>query len=131
MSYQPPLGAKDLLPIDVVQRHWIETQLQAVFQQWGYHWIMTSTLERLETLVAGGAVQQDRVIQIQDKEDGSLGLRPELTASIARTAVTRMAGVTHPQRLCYSATVFREPLPGSPSRQREFFHYRSRFPADQ
>ncbi len=121
MNYQPPLGAKDLLPIDVVQRHWIETQLQEVFQQWGYHWIMTSTLERLETLVAGGAVQRDTVIQIQDKEDGSLGLRPELTASIARTAVTRMAGVTHPQRLCYSATVFREPMAGSPSRQREFF----------
>ncbi|MEM9770513.1 MAG: ATP phosphoribosyltransferase regulatory subunit [Cyanobacteria bacterium P01_D01_bin.73] len=121
MSYQPPLGAKDLLPIDVVQRHWIETKLQEVFQQWGYHWIMTSTLERVDTLVAGGAVRRETVIQIQDSEDGSLGLRPELTASIARTAVTRMAGVTHPQRLCYSATVFREPPPGASSRQREFF----------
>ncbi|MGD1938880.1 MAG: ATP phosphoribosyltransferase regulatory subunit [Cyanophyceae cyanobacterium] len=121
MSYQPPLGAKDLLPIDVVQRHWIETKLQEVFQQWGYHWIMTSTLERVETLVAGGAVRRETVIQIQDSEDGSLGLRPELTASIARTAVTRMAGVTHPQRLCYSATVFREPAPEASSRQREFF----------
>ena len=121
MSYQPPLGAKDLLPLDVVQRHWIETKLQDVFQQWGYHWIRTSTLERLDTLVAGGAVKQNTVIQIQDKEDGCLGLRPEFTASIARTAVTRMDGVTHPQRLCYSATVFREPASGSPSRQREFF----------
>ena len=82
---------------------------------------MTSTLERVETLVAGGAVRRETVIQIQDSEDGSLGLRPELTASIARTAVTRMAGVTHPQRLCYSATVFREPAPEASSRQREFF----------
>jgi len=45
--------------------------------------------------MAGGAIQQSTVIQ-QNAEE--VGLRPELTASIARTAVTRMAGVTYPQR---------------------------------
>ena len=68
MNYQPPLGAKDLLPIDVVQRHWIETQLQEVFQQWGYQWIMTSTLERLETLVAG-AGDPAALARAQDQQD--------------------------------------------------------------
>jgi len=43
--------------------------------------------------MAGGAIQQSTVIQLQNAEE-ELGLRPELTASIARTAVTRMAGVT-------------------------------------
>ncbi len=119
--HQPPTGARDLLPLDVAQKHWIETKLQDVFQRWGYQWIVTSTLERVETLMAGGSVQRDKVIQIYDSESEDLGLRPELTASIARAAVTRMAGVTHPQRLCYSANVFRKPPKGSASRQQEFF----------
>jgi len=45
--------------------------------------------ERLDTLMAGGAIQQSTVIQLQNAEE-ELGLRPELTASIARTAVTRL-----------------------------------------
>ena len=106
--YQPPAGARDLLPLDVAQKCWIEQHLQQVFQRWGYHRIITPTLERLDTLVAGGAVEPQTVIQVWDAEEGVLGLRPELTASIARTAVTRMEGATHPQRLYYNANIFRQ-----------------------
>lgn len=56
MVYQPPSGARDLLPLDVTQKIWIERRLQEVFHRWGYHRIITSTLERLDTLTAGGAV---------------------------------------------------------------------------
>lgn len=121
MVYQPPMGARDLLPLDVAQKHWIEERLQQVFHRWGYHRIITSTLERLDTLMAGGAVQRSTVIQLQGLEDETLGLRPELTASIARAAATRMAGVTHPQRLYYNANVFRRAPEGSHSRQQEFY----------
>jgi ATP phosphoribosyltransferase regulatory subunit len=58
MVYQPPAGARDLLPLDVAQKRWIEDRLQQVFQRWGYHRIITSTLERLDTLMAGGAIQR-------------------------------------------------------------------------
>lgn len=119
MVYQPPSGARDLLPLDVVQKRWIENRLQQVFHQWGYHQIITSTLERLDTLMAGGAIQQSTVIQLQTVEE-ELGLRPELTASIARTAVTRMAGGTYPQRLYYNANVFRRTR-DSHNRQQEFY----------
>jgi len=107
MVYQSPTGARDLLPLDVVQKHWIEDRLQQVFHRWSYHRIITSTLERLDTLMAGGAIQRSTVIQLQDAEEESLGLRSELTASIARAAVTRMAGSAHPLRLYYNANVFR------------------------
>ncbi|NJL38563.1 MAG: ATP phosphoribosyltransferase regulatory subunit [Leptolyngbyaceae cyanobacterium SM1_4_3] len=119
--YQPPSGARDLFPLDVAQKCWIEDRLQQVFQRWGYHRIITSTLERVDTLMAGGAVQQSTVIQLQEIEDETLGLRPELTASIARAAVTRMAGVSHPQRLYYNANVFRRAQRGSHNRQQEFY----------
>lgn len=121
MVYQPPVGAKDLFPLDVAQKRWIEDRLQQVFHGWGYHRIITSTLERLDTLMAGGAVQRSTVLQLQDRDDEALGLRPELTASIARAAATRMAGVTSPQRFYYNANVFRRANQGDFKRQQEFY----------
>jgi len=121
MVYQPPAGARDLLPLDVAQKLWIEDRLQQVFHRWGYHRIITSTLERLDTLMAGGAIQRSTVLQLKDAEEEELGLRPELTASIARTAVTRMAGATYPQRLYYNANVFRRTPESSHNRQQEFY----------
>lgn len=121
MVYQPPAGARDLLPLDVAQKCWIEDRLQQVFHRWGYGRIITSTLERLDTLMAGGAIDQSTVIQLQPLNEEPLGLRPELTASIARTAVTRMVDGAFPQRLYYNANVFRRALEGSHTRQQEFY----------
>ncbi len=121
MVYQPPSGARDLLPIDVVQKCWIENGLQQVLHRWGYHRIITSTLERMDTLMAGGAIEARQILQIRTGADEALGLRPELTASIARTAVTRMAGGTQPTRLYYNANVFRRPEEGSRTTQPESY----------
>ena len=121
MVYQPPVGARDLFPLDVAQKRWIEKRLQQVFHGWGYHRIITSTLERLDTLMAGGAVEQSTVIQLQNREGEALGLRPELTASIARAAATRLKGVAYPQRLYYNANVFRQGDRGIQNRQQEFY----------
>ena len=123
MIYQPPAGARDLLPLEVEQKRWINDRLQHTFQKFGYQRIVTSTLEWLDTLTAGGAIQPSKVIQLRNNGESSLGLRPELTASIARAAVTRMAGNTYPQRLCYRANVFRNNPSGSHhGRQLEFYH---------
>jgi ATP phosphoribosyltransferase regulatory subunit len=118
MVYQPPTGARDLLPLDVAQKHWIEDRLEQVFQRWGYHPIITSTVEGLDTLMAGGAINQNAVVELHQTPTGQrLGLRPELTASIARTAVSRLTKVTYPQRLYYHANVFRQ----TPQGQQEFY----------
>ncbi|UKO97611.1 ATP phosphoribosyltransferase regulatory subunit [Nostoc sp. UHCC 0870] len=121
MVYQPAAGARDLLPLDVAQKRWIEDRLQQVFHRWGYHRIITSTLERMDTLMAGEAIQRQMVIQLQNAEDEELGLRPELTASIARAVATRMAGTTYPQRLYYNANVFRRIWENRHNRQQEFY----------
>ncbi|WP_066380486.1 MULTISPECIES: ATP phosphoribosyltransferase regulatory subunit [unclassified Anabaena] len=121
MVYQPAAGARDLLPLDVAQKRWIEDRLQQVFHRWGYHRIITSTLERMDTLMAGEAIQRQMVIQLQNTGDEDLGLRPELTASIARAVVTRMAGTTYPQRLYYNANVFRRIWENRHNRQQEFY----------
>ena len=127
MVHQPPAGARDLLPLEVAQKRWIEDRLQQVFHRWGYHRIITSTLEWLDTLMAGGAIERSTVIQLQNAEEETLGLRPELTASIARAMATRLAGSTSeatlslPQRLYYNANVFRRPSVGHHGRQLEFY----------
>jgi ATP phosphoribosyltransferase regulatory subunit len=113
-------GARDLLPLDVAQKRWVERGIQDVFHRWGYHRIITSTLERLETLTAGGAVDRETVIQIPSAKGGTLGLRPELTASIARAAVARM-GDLYPQRLYYNTNVFRRADLEHHGRQQEFY----------
>jgi ATP phosphoribosyltransferase regulatory subunit len=69
--------------------------------------------------MAGGAVEPSTVIQLQDREGEFLGLRPELTASIARAAVNRLVGASYPQRLYYNANVFRQAERGT--RQHEFY----------
>lgn len=120
MVYQPAAGARDLLPLDVAQKRWIEDRLQQVFHRWGYDRIITSTLERMDTLMAGGAIGRRTVLKLQNSEDEELGLRPELTASIARTAVTRMAGAAYPQRLYYNANVFQR-HESKHNRQQEFY----------
>ena len=121
MSYQPPSGTRDLLPLDVAQKYWIEGRLEQMFQRWGYHRIITSTVESLDTLMAGGAIAQSSVIQLQGDGQERLGLRPELTASIARAAVTRMAQVTYPQRLYYTANVFSRAKTGTQAGQQEYY----------
>ncbi|ACB52131.1 histidyl-tRNA synthetase 2 [Crocosphaera subtropica ATCC 51142] len=121
MIHQPPAGARDLLPLEVVQKAWINDTLQQVFGQWGYQRIVTSTIERLDTLKAGGAIEDETVIQLHNNSREQLGLRPELTASVARAAVTRMANTSYPQRLCYRANVFRNPPSGHHGRQLEFY----------
>jgi ATP phosphoribosyltransferase regulatory subunit len=122
MIYQPPAGARDLLPLEVTQKAWINDRLQQVFQQFGYQRIVTSTIEWLDTLTAGGAIKPATVVQLRDRGEGTSGLRPELTASIARAAVTRMAGSqSYPQRLCYRANVFRTPSKSHYGRQIEYY----------
>jgi ATP phosphoribosyltransferase regulatory subunit len=121
MIYQPPAGARDLLPLEVAQKSWINDTLQRVFQRWGYQRLVTSTIEWLDTLMAGGAIESSTVIKLQGDSENTLGLRPELTASIARAAMTRMSDNTFPQRLCYRANVFRNPPNSHHGKQLEFY----------
>ncbi|PZO37645.1 MAG: ATP phosphoribosyltransferase regulatory subunit [Pseudanabaena frigida] len=109
MVHQLPTGAKDLLPVDVAQKRWIESRIQQVFQSWGYQRIITPTVEHLRSLTAGGAVDPESVIQLHSNSIDILGLRPEFTASIARAYAARLGGdiATCPQRLYYNANVFR------------------------
>jgi ATP phosphoribosyltransferase regulatory subunit len=120
MIHQAPAGARDLLPLEVAQKSWINDRLQQIFRRWGYKRIVTSSIEWVETLTAGDVIDPHTIIELQNIGSGRLGLRPELTASIGRAAVNRLNNNTI-QRLCYRANVFRNPSANHYGRQLEYY----------
>ena len=104
MALQPAAGARDLNPRQVENNRLLSEKLAAVYRQWGYDEVSPPRVERLDTLQAGGAISSGDVVRLV--ADEPLGLRPEMTASIARAACTRLASRPRPLRLWASGTVF-------------------------
>ena len=112
MALQPASGARDLNPKQVETNHLLSKKLAEVYRLWGYEEVSPPRVERLETLMAGGAIESNDIVKLV--ADEPLGLRPEMTASIARAACTRLAERPRPLRLTATGTVFesRESIEG-------------------
>ncbi|MFM7313355.1 MAG: ATP phosphoribosyltransferase regulatory subunit [Cyanobium sp.] len=108
MALQPAAGARDRNPWEVDQNRRLRTLLADVYRLWGYQEVDPPTIERLDTLEAGGAIAGREVVRLA--ADEPLGLRPELTASIARAASTRLAGRPRPLRLWADGSTFRSSI---------------------
>ncbi|BEV36204.1 ATP phosphoribosyltransferase regulatory subunit [Synechococcus sp. M16CYN] len=104
MALQPAAGAKDLNPRQVETNRNLTERLARVFRLWGYDEVSPPRIERMKTLMAGGAIASRDIVRLV--ADDPLGLRPEMTASIARAASTRLANRPRPMRLWASGTVF-------------------------
>lgn len=105
MALQPAAGTRDLNPREVDGNRWLSEQLGQVYRLWGYVEVSPPSVERLETLEAGGRINDRELVRLAS--DDPLGLRPEMTASIARAACTRMAQLPRPLRLWSCGRVFR------------------------
>ena len=104
MALQPATGARDLNPKQVQQNQHLREQLATVYRHWGYDEVSPPQVERLDTLMAGGAIASHDVVRLV--ADDPLGRRPEMTASIARAACTRLKDRPRPLRLCACGTIF-------------------------
>ena len=104
MALQPAAGAKDLNPRQVETNRLLSERLACLFRRWGYDEVSPPRVERLDTLMAGGAIASSDIVRLV--ADDPLGLRPEMTASIARAACTRLATRLRPLRLWAFGTVF-------------------------
>jgi len=105
MALQPAAGARDLNPREVGRNRLIRTTLAEEYRLWGYQEVDPPSFERIDTLEAGGGIDGRELVGLACEE--RLGLRPELTASIARAASTRMAQRPRPLRLWADGTTFR------------------------
>ena len=105
MALQPAAGARDLNPRQVEGNRRIRQTLAAVYRLWGYQEVDPPSIETLNSLAAGGGIAPEELVRLVS--DDPLGLRPELTASIARAASTRMADHPMPLRLWADGNIFR------------------------
>lgn len=105
MALQPAAGARDLQPRAVEDNRRLCERLASVYRLWGYQEVAPPTIERIASLEAGGAIRFHEILRLAS--DQPLGLRPELTAPIARAASTRMLERRRPLRLWASGTTFR------------------------
>lgn len=108
MALQPAAGARDRNPREVEGNRRIAEQLAAVYRLWGYQEVAPPSFERLDTLEAGGGIDGRELVRLASDEP--LGLRPELTASIARAASTRLAERPRPLRLWAAGSTFRSSM---------------------
>lgn len=104
MALQPAAGTRDLNPGEVDRNRRLSERLARVYRLWGYEEVAPPTVERLDTLAAGGGIDAAELVQLASHEP--LALRPEMTASIARAACTRMAHRPRPLRLWSTGLVF-------------------------
>lgn len=115
-----PKGLRDLLPTELKERRILEQKALALFRSYGYEAVNTPTFEYLDVIEAGGGKLREELFLFMDREGGILSLRPELTIPIARMAATHLREAPLPQRLCYSANVFRHVQPQK-AQYREFW----------
>ena len=108
---QIPKGLRDLLPEEVKNRRKLEQKAMQIFTSYGYKEVMTPTFEYLEVVETGSGKHRERLFLFMDREGGILSLRPEMTVSIARLAAMHLRDSSFPQRLFYSANVFRHVQP--------------------
>jgi len=85
MKFQTPKGTKDFLPQEMVRREYIIQKIKEVFESYGFEPMETPAFENLKLLVAkSGEDIVRQIFQFEDKAGRKLGLRFDLTISLAR-----------------------------------------------
>ncbi len=118
--YTRPRGTRDYLPPETSVRRRVCEAFRKVFELYGYGEIVTPAFEHLELLEAkAGPDVKEQIYWFEDKAGRKLGLRFELTTSIARVVAANPM-VPKPIRFYYIQPVWRyeEPQKG---RLREFW----------
>ena len=64
MALQPAAGAKDLNPRQVETNRQLTERLASVYRLWGYDEVSPPRVERLATLMAGGAIDSSDIVRL-------------------------------------------------------------------
>ena len=124
MSIQAVKGTKDILPDEVGAWHRIEGTARALFALYGYREIRTPIFEPTELFARGIGQETDIVSKemytFEDRDGGSLTLRPEATAGTVRAVIEHNLMNTDPALKVYTlGPMFRRERPQK-GRYRQF-----------
>lgn len=102
-----PEGVRDIYSVEYRKKSVLEEKLQKVFHLYGYHDIQTPTFEYFDTFGKEiGTTPVKELYKFFDREGNTLVLRPDITPSIARAAMTVFDSEGLPIRLCYKGNTF-------------------------
>ena len=127
MNYTKLKGMVDLLPPESLLWKKLSHKIEDFFEKAGFLYIETPYLEKTE-LFARSTGKETEVVQKQmysflDKNEESITLRPEATASVVRAYVeNKIYGQKSVEKYYYFGPMFRYEKPQK-GRQRQFFQY--------
>ncbi len=118
-------GTRDLLPPSTEVWNRVETVARAIFRAYNYHEIRTPIFEETQLFARGVGAETDIVTKemytFVDRDDSSLTLRPENTASVIRAYIEhRLDQRPGVQKLYYIGPMFRRERPQK-GRYRQFY----------
>jgi histidyl-tRNA synthetase len=128
MNINIPRGTKDILPGEVEKWQMIEEKAKEVCAKFNYKEIRTPMFEHTDLFARGVGdstdIVQKEMYTFTDRGDRSLTLRPEGTASVARSYVeNKMFGLPQqPVKLYYIGPMFRYERPQA-GRYRQFVQF--------
>ncbi len=107
-----PKGTEDLLPKDSYRWHYVEENFNNTAKKFGYKEIRFPTFEHTELFLRGVGdttdVVQKQMYTFLDKGDRSITLRPEGTASVARSYIENgLFNEPLPLKMYYNVPCFR------------------------
>ena len=102
-----PEGVRDIYSMEYGKKCILEERLQKVFHLYGYQDIQTPTFEYFDVFGKEiGTTPSKELYKFFDREGNTLVLRPDITPSIARAAMTVFDTENLPIRLCYKGNTF-------------------------
>ena len=118
-------GTRDILPPASAVWNHVEAVARRIFRAYNYHEIRTPIFEETSLFARGVGEETDIVSKemytFEDRDGGSLTLRPENTASVIRSYIEhRMDQLPGLQKLYYIGPMFRRERPQK-GRYRQFF----------
>src|SRR5256885_15287623 len=118
-------GTRDLLPPDTALWNFVEAAARDVFHAYNYHEIRTPIFEETQLFARSVGEETDIVTKemytFTDRDETSLTLRPENTASVVRAYIEhRLDQRPGGQKLYYIGPMFRRARPQK-GRYRQFF----------
>lgn len=108
------------MPAAVSRLRKIEYQVLQCMERWGYHQIITPTMEYYDTVGISSATEDKKLFKLLDRKGTTLVLRSDMTAPIARVVASLLKETQFPIRLSYHSNVFRA-FDDEAGRESEFF----------
>src|ERR1700739_4267170 len=125
MKFPAIKGVRDILPPESALWNRVEQAAREVFHSYGYGEIRLPIFEPTELFARSVGLDTDIVSKemysFEDRDDSSISLRPEATASVCRAYIEHgMHSLPQPVKLYYSGPMFRRERPQK-GRYRQFY----------